>query len=154
MSVAAFAPATVSNVACGFDVLGFALDEPGDVVMAAPADAPGVSIVDIVGDDGRLPRDSARNTAGAAVAALLQHLQTTRGIALTIHKGLPLESGIGSSGASAVAAVVAETRPVPNRHEVGPVGGASAAPRKPARTRRNSTSQKRPSAPSRIWRLI
>ncbi|HTM30124.1 MAG TPA: homoserine kinase [Vicinamibacterales bacterium] len=105
--IAAFAPATVSNVACGFDVLGFALDEPGDIVMAAPADAPGVSIVEIVGDDGRLPMDARRNTAGAAVEALLSHLQTTRGVALRIHKGLPLESGIGSSGASAVAAVVA-----------------------------------------------
>jgi homoserine kinase len=105
--IAAFAPATVSNVACGFDVLGFALEEPGDVVMAAPRDTPGVAILDIVGDEGRLPRDPGRNTAGAAVAALLDRLQTTRGVALTIHKGLPLESGIGSSGASAVAAVVA-----------------------------------------------
>ena len=105
--IAAYAPATVSNVACGFDVLGFALDEPGDVVMAAPADTPGVTILDIVGDGGRLTRDPRKNTAGAAVAALLAHLQTTRGVALTIHKGLPLESGIGSSGASAVAAVVA-----------------------------------------------
>lgn len=107
MSIAAFAPATVSNVACGFDVLGFALDEPGDIVIAAPGDAPGVTIVDIAGDDGRLTRDVARNTASAAAAALLAHLETTRGVALTIHKGLPLESGIGSSGASAVAAVVA-----------------------------------------------
>jgi homoserine kinase len=105
--IAAFAPATVSNVACGFDVLGFALDEPGDLVMAIPAEAPGVAIIDVVGDGGRLPREPHRNTAGAAVAALLAHLQTTRGVALTIHKGLPLESGIGSSGASAVAAVVA-----------------------------------------------
>jgi homoserine kinase len=105
--IAAYAPATVSNVACGFDVLGFALDEPGDLVMAAPSDAPGVTILDIVGDDGRLTRDPRKNTAGAAVEALLAHLQTTRGVALTIHKGLPLESGIGSSGASAVAAVVA-----------------------------------------------
>lgn len=105
--IAAFAPATVSNVACGFDVLGFALDEPGDVVMAGPTDGPGVTIVDVLGDGGRLPREAHRNTAGAAVAALLSHLQTTRGVALTIHKGLPLESGIGSSGASAVAAVVA-----------------------------------------------
>lgn len=107
MSVAAYAPATVSNVACGFDVLGFALDEPGDVVFAAPSDTPGVTITDIVGDGGRLPRDVARNTAGAAAQALVDYLQTTRGVALTIHKGLPLESGIGSSGASAVAAVVA-----------------------------------------------
>ena len=75
--------------------------------MAAPADAPGVSIVEIVGDDGRLPMDARRNTAGAAVEALLGHLQTTRGVGSGIHKGLPLESGIGSSGASAVAAVVA-----------------------------------------------
>lgn len=105
--IAAYAPATVSNVACGFDVLGFALDEPGDVVMAEPGDGPGVTIVAIEGDEGRLPTDTKRNTAGAAVAALLDHLQTTRGVRLTIHKGLPLESGIGSSGASAVAAVVA-----------------------------------------------
>jgi homoserine kinase len=105
--IAAYAPATVSNVACGFDVLGFALDEPGDIVMAAPSDTPGVTIADVVGDGGRLTRDPRKNTAGAAVAALLAHLATTRGVALTIHKGLPLESGIGSSGASAVAAVVA-----------------------------------------------
>lgn len=107
MSVAAYAPATVSNVACGFDVLGFALDEPGDIVIARPAEGPGVTIVDIVGDGGRLSREIGKNTASAAVAALLGRLQTTRGVALTIHKGLPLESGIGSSGASAVAAVVA-----------------------------------------------
>ena len=56
---------------------------------------------------GRLPTDPARNTAGAAVQALLSRLETTRGVSLTIQKGLPLASGIGSSGASAVAAVVA-----------------------------------------------
>lgn len=105
--IAAYAPGSVSNVACGFDVLGFALDEPGDIVIAAPQDSPGVTIAGIEGDGGRLPTDPARNTAGAAVQALLQRLETTRGVALTIHKGLPLASGIGSSGASAVAAVVA-----------------------------------------------
>ena len=55
--IAAYAPATVSNVACGFDVLGFALDEPGDIVMAEPQDGPGVSIAAIDGDGGRLPLD-------------------------------------------------------------------------------------------------
>lgn len=103
----AYAPATVSNVACGFDVLGFALDEPGDVVSAAPADGPGVTIAAVHGDGGRLTLDAARNTAGAAARALLDALGTTRGVALTVHKGLPLASGVGSSGASAVAAVVA-----------------------------------------------
>ena len=105
--IAAYAPGSVSNVACGFDVLGFALDEPGDVVEAAPQDGPGVTIAAIDGDQGRLPLDPLRNTAGAAVLALLHRLETTRGVSLTIHKGLPLASGIGSSGASAVAAVVA-----------------------------------------------
>jgi homoserine kinase len=105
--IAAFAPATVSNVGCGFDVLGFALDAPGDVVVAAARDGTGVDIVAIDGDSGRLPRDWARNTAGAAAHALLARLGTLQGISLTIHKGMPLASGIGSSGASAVAAVVA-----------------------------------------------
>ena len=105
--IAAFAPATVSNVGCGFDVLGFALDAPGDVVVAAARDGTGVEIVAIDGDSGRLPRDWARNTAGAAAHALLARLGTRQGISLTIHKGMPLASGIGSSGASAVAAVVA-----------------------------------------------
>jgi len=105
--IAVYAPGSVSNVACGFDVLGFALDEPGDIVIAAQKDGPGVTIAAIEGDGGRLPTDPARNTAGAAVQALLRRLETTRGVSLTIHKGLPLASGIGSSGASAVAAVVA-----------------------------------------------
>lgn len=115
--IAVYAPGSVSNVACGFDVLGFALDEPGDVVMAAAQSGSGVSIAAIHGDGGRLPLDPRRNTASAAVIALLQRLETTRGISLTIHKGVPLASGVGSSGASAVAAVVATNevlgRPAP-----------------------------------------
>jgi homoserine kinase len=106
--IAAFAPATVSNVACGFDVLGFALDTPGDIVIAeAAADAAGVEIVAIEGDGGQLSRDVSRNTAGAAAAALLERLGARRGVRLTIHKGIPLASGVGSSGASAVASLVA-----------------------------------------------
>ena len=115
--ISVYAPGSVSNVACGFDIMGFALDEPGDVVVATPSDQPGVSIAAIHGDDGRLTTDPQKNTASAAVIALLQRLETTRGVSLTIHKGLPLASGIGSSGASAVAAVVAANellgRPAP-----------------------------------------
>jgi homoserine kinase len=105
--IAVFAPGSVSNVGCGFDVLGFALDEPGDIVVATPHPDIGVTIAAIHGDGGRLPLDPRRNTASAAVMALLHRLETTRGVTLTIHKGLPLASGVGSSGASAVAAVVA-----------------------------------------------
>jgi homoserine kinase len=115
--IAVYAPGSVSNVACGFDVLGFALDEPGDVVIASPRPDAGASIAAIHGDGGRLPLDPRRNTAAAAVTALLHRLETTRGMSLTIHKGVPLASGVGSSGASAVAAVVAANevlgRPAP-----------------------------------------
>src|SRR5437764_2460458 len=86
-SVTAFAPATVSNVACGFDVLGFALEQPGDEVTARLTDG-GVSIDDIEGDGGRLPRQAARNTAGVAALSLLTTLGERRGVALTIRKGL------------------------------------------------------------------
>jgi homoserine kinase len=105
-SVTAFAPATVSNVACGFDVLGFALGTPGDTVTARLAPS-GVRIAEITGDSGRLPRDAARNTAGVAAQALLARLGERRGVELSIRKGLPLSSGLGGSAASAVAAVVA-----------------------------------------------
>lgn len=106
MSATAFAPATVSNVACGFDVLGFALEMPGDEVTARFAEA-GVTIDNITGDEGRLPREAVRNTAGVAALSLLTALGERRGIALSIRKGLPLSSGLGGSAASAAAAVVA-----------------------------------------------
>jgi len=106
-SVTAFAPATVSNVGCGFDVLGFALHEPGDAVTATFAPIVGVRIDDIVGDGGRLPRDAARNTAGVSARTLLDAVGERRGVALTIRKGLPMSSGLGGSAASAVAAAFA-----------------------------------------------
>jgi homoserine kinase len=106
IAATAFAPATVSNVACGFDVLGFALETPGDEVTVRLAPA-GVAIEDITGDGGRLPRDASRNTAGIAALALLARLGDRRGVTLSIRKGLPLSSGLGGSAASAVAAVVA-----------------------------------------------
>jgi homoserine kinase len=112
--VTAFAPATVSNVACGFDVLGFALEAPGDQVTArfAPSGAAGQAVsIDAItgpgGDDGRLPLEAPRNTAGVAAQALLAALGDRRRVTLTIAKGLPLASGLGGSAASAAAAVVA-----------------------------------------------
>ena len=106
-SVRAFAPATVANVVCGFDIFGFAVDAPGDEVVARMRDEPGVSISLISGDAGRLPYEAAANTAGAAALALLAHLGTPHGVELEVHKRMPLGSGLGSSAASAVAAVVA-----------------------------------------------
>src|SRR5262249_30235414 len=107
MSVTAFAPATVSNVACGFDVLGFALHEPGDQVTAQWASNDGVQISAISGDHGRVPPAAKRNEAGVGAAALLGAVGEKRGVLLSIVKGLPLSSGLGGSAASAAAAVVA-----------------------------------------------
>ncbi len=108
-SVTAFAPATVSNVACGFDVLGFPMEEPGDYVTARFAGSASgtVTIEEIDGDDGRLPREAARNTAGVAARAVLEAAGDSRCVSLRIKKGLPLSSGLGGSAASAAAAVVA-----------------------------------------------
>ncbi|HEY7789996.1 MAG TPA: homoserine kinase [Vicinamibacterales bacterium] len=106
-AVEAFAPATVANVACGFDVLGFALAEPGDRVVARRRQRPGLEIVAITGDERRLSLELSRNTAGVAAGALVAALGVRDGIDLMLHKGLPLSSGLGGSAASAVAAVVA-----------------------------------------------
>ncbi len=106
--VRVFAPATVANVACGFDVLGFAIDAPGDEVVARHSDKPGLRITKITGDDGKLPLEIEKNTAGVAALDLLRHLgMSDRGIELEIHKKMPFGSGLGSSAASSVAGVYA-----------------------------------------------
>ncbi len=106
-TIKAFAPATVANVSCGFDVLGFAVDTPGDEVWMSLKDEPGVVITKITGDGGRLPLDANLNTAGVAVLAFLQAIKSNQGIVMEVHKKLPLGSGMGSSAASSVAALVA-----------------------------------------------
>ncbi len=104
---AAFAPATIANLGVGFDIVGLALREPGDTVRAEWSDTPGVSIAEIDGDGGKLSRDPAKNTASVAAQSVLNALGETRGIRLSIRKGLPLASGMGSSSASAVAGALA-----------------------------------------------
>jgi homoserine kinase len=103
----AFAPASVGNVAVGFDVLGYSAPFAGDRVYAARTEAPGVRIAGITGIVTGLPHDFERNTAGMAVAAMVEALACDFGIELTIDKGIPLGSGLGGSAASAVAGVVA-----------------------------------------------
>jgi len=106
--VRVFAPATVANVACGFDVLGFAINAPGDEVVARHSEKPGLRITKITGDGGKLPKIPEKNTAGVAALDLLRHLgMSDRGIELEIHKKMPFGSGLGSSAASAVAGVYA-----------------------------------------------
>jgi homoserine kinase len=106
-SAQAFAPATVANVSCGFDILGFAIDAMGDVVKVVRKSSPGLRVVSIQGDGGRLPYEVEKNTCAVAIQAMLDVYGTQVGMDIFLQKGLPLGSGMGSSAASAVAALVA-----------------------------------------------
>ena len=103
----AFAPASVGNVAVGFDILGHSLPVLGDRVRAARCPTPGVRIAAVAGVIGEIPLDAAQNTAGRAVQSLMDARQPAFGVELAIEKGIPLGSGLGGSAASAVAAAVA-----------------------------------------------
>jgi homoserine kinase len=103
----AFAPASVGNVAVGFDILGHSVAALGDRVTATRRDEPGVSIRSIRGVVEDLPLTAERNTAGMATLALAHGLGLAHGFDLDVEKGIPLGSGLGGSAASAVAAVVA-----------------------------------------------
>ena len=103
-----FAPATVANVACGFDIFGFAVDNPGDVVEIRRKSEPGIVIEAIIGDEGRLPTDPKRNAVTVVMLHLLEHLGIEDfGASVILHKNMALGSGMGSSAASSVAGVVA-----------------------------------------------
>lgn len=108
MGIKVKAPATISNLNCGFDVLGMALDITCDEIIAQHHDTPGVHLT-LTGTYARqTPHDAGRNTAGVAVQNLLGFLgMENKGIALEIRKKIKPGSGLGSSAASACAAVVA-----------------------------------------------
>lgn len=104
-----FAPATVANMICGFDILGFAVDHPGDEVKMYNVSTPGVRIRSIEGDDGRLPLDADKNTVSACVKMLLRDLGILEqiGVEIELIKHMPIGSGLGSSSASTVAGLFA-----------------------------------------------
>jgi homoserine kinase len=111
--VSVFASATVANVACGFDSLGFAINEPGDVVRVVRNTTGVHKVVQITGDEGRLPLDSGKNTASVSIQMLSEalkaqnHPEASTTFDIYVDKQMPLGSGLGSSAASSVAAVVA-----------------------------------------------
>jgi homoserine kinase len=112
-SIKIFASATVANVACGFDSLGFAIHAPGDEVSMQKRNDAQILVTKIDGDNGRLPLDSHKNTASVAVMSMMKELVARNhplaqtGFDIQIVKMMPLGSGLGSSAASSVAAVVA-----------------------------------------------
>jgi homoserine kinase len=99
------APATVANVVCGFDCLGFALGEPYDEMAVRRTEQPGIRIVHH--DSFGLPVEPERNVAGVAATAILNAARAGFGVEIEITKHIKPGSGIGSSSASACGAVVA-----------------------------------------------
>ena len=98
-----FSPASVSNLCCGFDVLGFSIDGIGDELRITKSTNKGVNIKEIKGYN--VPLQNNKNTASVAAQALLDHLKINEGFDIEINKKIKPGSGIGSSAASAVGAV-------------------------------------------------
>lgn len=98
-----FSPATVANVACGFDVLGFCLDSVGDVMVIRKIDKKGIFITKVEGFD--LPYEAELNVAGVSALAMYHALNPDCGFEIEIYKNIKPGSGIGSSAASAVGSV-------------------------------------------------
>ena len=111
--VRVYAPATLSNLGPGFDVLGLAVEQPGDYVEAEWSDTRGVEIVEVRGDTGGLTTDPIRNVVGIAATAALQAFDARKtdsrppGVRLWLDKRMPLASGLGSSAASSVGGALA-----------------------------------------------
>jgi len=102
--VTVFCPATVSNVGPGFDLLGFALENPGDEIVVRRNDTGALRLINESGVD--LPMDHSKNIAAIAAISLLEELNIKDGFDLVFTKKINPGSGIGSSAASCVAAVV------------------------------------------------
>jgi homoserine kinase len=106
-TVTAFAPATVANVAVGFDIMGFPVDAVGDEVTVTRIDKPEVRVKAVTGISGEIPLDPARNTATIGLIEMISDYSLGFGFEVSIRKCIPLGSGMGGSAASAVGALVA-----------------------------------------------
>jgi homoserine kinase len=106
-TVSVFAPATVANLGPGYDVIGLALEAPGDTVHASRCPGTGARVSRVTGVHDRLPPVGVDNTAAVAARLTLERLGNPFALEIELHKGLPLGSGLGSSGASAAAGAFA-----------------------------------------------
>jgi len=103
-----FAPASIGNIGVGFDIMGAAINNPGDEIVVKKGVAPGLTIDKIFGDHGRLSKEVEKNTSGKSALALIKYLgKEEEPISFEIYKKMPFSSGLGSSAASAVAGAFA-----------------------------------------------
>jgi len=111
-SVKTFAPATVSNLGPGFDVLGVALHRPGDFVIASRQKERGL-LFSVKTSHTRVPLDSKGNVAAHVAELMLREMKPPFGIRMVLQKSMPIGSGLGSSAASSVAAAMAVNELLP-----------------------------------------
>ena len=104
--VKVYAPASISNLGPGFDVLGIAIDKPGDMAIATRVPETGVHF-SLRTDQEGIPADPSKNVAAHVASLMLEEFHPAFGIKLLLEKKMPIGSGLGSSGASSVAAAVA-----------------------------------------------
>ena len=104
-SIKVKSPATLSNLCCGFDILGMALQAPYDYIELIPKEVPGIVIKHI--DNYGLPLEPEKNISGVALQAMLNALNYKSGFEIIIEKKIKPGSGVGSSAASAAGVVVA-----------------------------------------------
>ena len=112
-SIKVFAPATIANIVCGFDVLGLALNDPKDIMEITLSDEPGIRITHI--DNYKLSTVPEENVAGVSLLSLMQELEGNIGFDVIIDKHIKPGSGLGSSAASAAGVVVAANHLLDNK---------------------------------------
>ncbi len=104
-SIKVFAPATVANVGSGFDILGFALHEPGDELSVKISGKPGIRIINKT--PFAIPESPEKNVSGISLKAMLQQLKSNQGFEIEILKKIMPGSGLGSSAAGSTASIFA-----------------------------------------------
>ncbi len=112
-SIKISAPGTVANMVCGFDILGFALNEPSDIIEVALSNEPGIRLEHL--DHYNLPTDPAKNICGVVAAAMMAEAKDIVGVDMKITKNIMPGSGIGSSAASSAGVVIAINHLLGNR---------------------------------------
>ena len=101
-SVRVFAPASIANLGCGFDIMGLALDEVGDVLEMSISEGDGLSITNLSGVP--LPDDIEKNVITPVVRKFMQLTGNKAQVDIVIREKIYPGSGIGSSSASSAAA--------------------------------------------------
>ena len=104
--VKVFAPGSIGNLGCGFDVFGLAIEQVGDILEVTENDLGELRIVGIEGDSG-IPTNPEKNIVTIGVKALLDAEGSSQGFDFSITKGVTAGSGLGSSGSSATSGVFA-----------------------------------------------